>query len=51
MTDNFEDIPLDFRRHEKKMKIKPKFPEDWRMPKEKRKAFIQARIQELDSNR
>lgn len=36
LTDTFEDIPFDFRHHEKKVKIKPKFPKEWRMPKERR---------------
>ena len=36
MTDDFEDVPMDFRHYEKKHKTKPRFPVEWRMPKEKR---------------
>ena len=36
LTDTFEDIPFDFRHYEKKVKTKPKFPVEWRMPKARR---------------
>ncbi|KAF8470209.1 mitochondrial ribosomal subunit protein-domain-containing protein, partial [Kalaharituber pfeilii] len=43
LTDDFEDIPFDFRHYEKRFKAKPKFPVEWRMTKEKRKQLAAMR--------
>ncbi|KAF8425632.1 mitochondrial ribosomal subunit protein-domain-containing protein [Tirmania nivea] len=47
LTDDFEDIPLDFRHFEKKFTVKPKFPVEWRMTKRRREALKEMRMQHM----
>ncbi|KAI0972341.1 mitochondrial ribosomal subunit protein-domain-containing protein [Xylaria arbuscula] len=44
-TDMFEDVPLDTRHHT--IKVKPKFPKEWRMTEERRKFIEDTRQQTL----
>lgn len=43
--DTFEDIPLDTRHHNSKLKVKPKFPKEWRMTEDRRAQLSQLRHQ------
>jgi len=47
LTDDFEDIPFDFRHFEKKFTMKPKFPVEWRMTKKRRDELKAMRMQEM----
>ncbi|KAI1107061.1 mitochondrial ribosomal protein [Jackrogersella minutella] len=44
-TDMFEDVPLDTRHH--KIKVKPKFPKEWRINEERRKLLDDTRQKSL----
>lgn len=48
-TDTFEDVPLDFRHH--KSKPKAKFPEGWKLTKEKRARLEEDREMRLEQER
>lgn len=37
-TDTFEDVPLDLRHH--KIRVKPKFPKEWRMSEERMQQIV-----------